>query len=246
LSEPDVSYLDRLLSYAVNQLCKDFQVPEVEGYAYAQHYGLFTWMIDFTSSIEVAAHFSVGAEDSALDDGCILRADVSRLASHLDLLRPTRLARAFGRPFNQSAWTIEPPYAVNSPDDFESDESAQYRNLKSQLYREGGVFELFVWKRGPEDDLRRIPNLECPPDDPYTGFMVLMVNEFVSEIERRPMSSGLADILLSRLPLYKVVGAAAQGEAPTQGLPRRIEVSRIDPRYTWSKRELRDLWTSRR
>lgn len=241
-----------VLSAAKNlkEKCRE-DLPFGEAIAFAQHYGFFTPLIDFSSSLYVSAHFAVGAQAAAAqakDDagGCYIRINLRRAQNHLDLLRPTWLGGRFKRPSLQHAWSLEPPAAVGD-EKGERREEDYWRNLKSAFFVDQGIVEIFRWRRKPEED-RLFYNqyFDCPPDDPFTGWPVLFVNGFVAE--HGAISDRLATLLLERLPLYHMVCFSRSEGDNTAGndkiaVPSELFCAGVHPGRVWDRGYLYKLWT---
>jgi len=254
LSHDDFECIERLVISAVSAFAEKSReaLPFGEAVACAQHYGFFTPLVDFSSSLYVSAHFAVGsaAAEKPSDElkyGTFMRVNLRRAQEHLELLRPTALGGRFVRPSVQQAWTIEPPAAVGNREG-ERIEDDYWRNLKSGFFSEAGIIETFHWQRNPKQDpLFFNPWLDCPPDDPYVGWPVLLVNQFVEE--NGPLSDAVATLLLGRLPLYHMVCFSADDTPerdPNDGhviAPSELFCAGVHPGRVWDREFLRRNWT---
>lgn len=252
LSGEEFEYLQDLVFYAARDLAQKSsdQLPLGEAIAFAQHYGFFTPLVDFSDSLYVSAHFAVGSHasgggDGAPELGCFIRIDLRRAQEYLALLRPTMLGDRFARPALQHAWTIEPPAAVGDKEG-ERREDDYWRNLKSPFFLESGILEVFHWRRNAQEDrLFFNPFLDCPAEDPYVGWPVLLVNGFVNSAG--PMSERLATLLLGRLPLYQMVCFSRDDQSETPGIPvtvpSQLYCVGVHPGRVWDGEYLYKQWT---
>jgi hypothetical protein len=253
LSHDDFECIQKLvLSAAVSLSEKSREpLPFGEAIAYAQHYGFFTPLVDVSSSVYVSAHFAAGsnAAENPSDDskyGTFMRINLRRAQQHLELLRPTMLGGRFARPSIQQAWTIEPPAAVGDREG-ERREDDYWRNLKSAFFSESGIIETLRWQRNPKQDpLFYNPFLNCPPDDPYIGWPVLLVNQFVEK--NGPISNAVATLLLGRLPLYQMVCFSRDDgvSEPNDGhvkVPSELFCAGVHPGRVWNREYLHRQWT---
>ena len=253
LSNEDFECAQQLVLSAAKDLAEKSHegLPLGEAVAFAQHYGFFTPLLDCSSSLYVSAHFAVGPHAAATlaDDGksgCYMRINLRRAQDYLELLRPTWLGGRFKRPSLQQAWSLEPPAAVGDREG-ERREDDYWRNLKSGFFVDSGIVEIFRWRRKPEEDrLFYNPYFDCPPDDPFVGWPVLLVNGFVDQ--HGPISNGLATLLLERLPLYHMVCfSRSEVDNPSDGdtivVPPELFCSGVHPGRVWDREFLRKRWT---
>jgi hypothetical protein len=252
LCNEDFECAQRLALYAAQHLAQKSRedLPLGEAVAFAQHYGFHTPLVDCSSSLYVSAHFAVGPDAGSIlaehgRVGCYIRINLRRVQEHLELLRPTMLGGRFKRPSIQQAWTVEPPAAVGDSEG-ELREDPCWRNLKSAFFVDSGIVEIFRWKRNPKEDaIFYNPYFDCPPEDPFVGWPVLLVNGFVNEFG--PISDGLATLLLGRLPLYQMVCFDAE-EVGNPGedvaVPSHLFCAGVHPGRVWDRELLRKQWTA--
>lgn len=184
LSTPDLETLERLIRDLARRFTDedDYSLKEHEAIGLLQHYGLPTWMIDFTGHAGHAFAFAAAGEAQvgrvAVMSSCLAAAErgLVDLTEHPWAERPRRQA-AFG--------VIAP-----SSRDLKSDEARSRLNIR--------WYEFPVSSRDRAYLKDRYANLVSLSDDPSAGFLRFHITEYVEA--KGKFSPALTEWLLKRVP----------------------------------------------
>jgi hypothetical protein len=185
LSSPDLQMINELVPDLARRFTKDdYSLDEHQSIGLLQHYGLPTWLIDFTGHLGYAFAFAAAGESP-----------VGRVA-----VMPSRLANAARRLVDLR----ENPWAERARRQaaFGSITTDDLRDLKSDEARSQFNVRWYEFAISREDHAflkDRHAQLVSLSDDPNAGFLRFHVTEYVEE--RGKFSPRLVEWLLKRIPM---------------------------------------------
>lgn len=228
LSASDLETIRELVAYLARRFThKDYSLNEHQSIGVLQHYGLPTWLIDFTGHLGYAFAFAAAAESS------VGRVAVmpSRLAAAARRLVDLRVNHWAERPRRQEAFGL---ITTDDLRDLKSDEARSRFNVRWYEFTVTHGDHAFL-----KDRYARLVSLS---DDPTAGFLRFHITEYVEE--RGKFSPKVAEWLLGRIPIaprcYRVRGFEprdvvvnhCEGAALPVAFVEHIEVKRS--RRYWS------------
>jgi hypothetical protein len=162
----------------------DYSLDQHSAIGLLQHYGLPTWMVDFTSHLEYAFAFAA-AGSSTVGRVAVMPLSAFPKTDGLVNLSDHRWAE---RPRRQAAFGL---IMTNQGADLKSD--AARTDLNIVWYEFPVIPEDREFLLGKHEDLTRLS------DDPSAGFLRFHITEYVEA--RGKLSPALTDWLLERIPI---------------------------------------------
>ena len=188
LAPIDQKILEKISIYVDQEVQSRFGIGDFESKAYAQHYGLYSWLVDFTEDVDIATRFATSAK-TPFSRGRMAVLDVDKarrngvivdLRSHPFAVRPRR-QMAYGV-FNR-----------------------QFTDLKTAEAISAMGLTWYEYAQNDTSDQIRKMDIYNVSDDAFVGVLSLIIDQYINEYGRIPDKAALQlKDRVDRVPLFAV------------------------------------------